>query len=100
MNDGFPAPSSRGQDIRGAMGTGMGPRIREDSGWGPGSTYWGEGGGKGGGRNRGWFETSPYGMKGMQWGVATVGGVGGLSEGAKATGTGMGPRIREDNGWG
>ena len=44
-------------------------------------------------------------MKGMQWGVATVGGVDGLSEGAKATlngrwGKGLGPRIREDNGGG
>ena len=34
MNDGFPAPSSRGQALRGATGTGMGPRIREDNGWG------------------------------------------------------------------
>ena len=54
---------------------------------------------------QGWFETSPYGMKGMQWEVATVGGVGGLSEGAKATLNdmwewGMGTRIREDNGRG
>ena len=33
---GFPPPSSRGQALRGRMGTGMGPRIREDNGWGKG----------------------------------------------------------------
>ena len=76
-----------------AGGTGMGPRIREDSGWGwiPASVVTGTGSLRGG---RGWVPAS----------ARTTGG-GGFplpsSRGqAFCGGTGMGPRIREDNGWG
>ena len=89
--DGFPHPSSRGQALHG--GTGMGPRIREDNGWGwiPASVFTGTGSLRGDG------DGSPH-PRGQR-----VGGGFPLpsSRGqALCGGTGMGPRIREDNGWG
>ncbi len=89
---GFPLPSSRGQALCG--GTGMGPRIREDNGWGwiPASVFTGGrlccgGDGDGSPHPRGQWEgvDSRFRRHGDR-----------LSAGR----TGMGPRIREDNGWG
>ena len=90
--DGFPHPFSRGQVLRG--GTGMGPRIREDNGGGvPGERE--------GGRMVDWMALRGGALRGNNGG----GGGGGdgfphpFSRGQVLRGgTGMGPRIREDNG--
>ena len=89
--DGFPLPVT-GAGLRG--GTGIGPRIREDNGWGwiLASVFTGTGAG-----GRGWVPASARTTR-------TTGG-GGFplpsSRGqAFCGGTGMGPRIREDNGGG
>ena len=88
---GFLHPSSRGQAFCGE--TGMGPRIREDNGWGwiPASVFTG---GRLCAGGRGWVPAS----------ARTTGGSGfslpsSLGQ-ASCGGTGMGSRIREDNGWG
>ncbi len=89
--DGFPFASSRGQAVSG--GTGMGPRIREDNGrgWVPVCVFTGAGCERGG---RGWVPAS----------ARTTGGDGFPSASSRGQavsgGTGMGPRIREDNGRG
>ena len=75
-------------------GTGIGPRIREDNGWGVDSRFrrhWGQAfcGGDGDG------SPHPRGQReGMDSRFRLHGGQ------ALCGGTGMGPRIREDNGWG
>ena len=109
-----------GQALRG--GTGMGPRIREDNGWGwiPASVVTGtgflRGDGDGSPHPRGqWVgvdsrfrlhgDRLPAGGRGWVPAYARTTGGGGFplpsSRGqASCGGTGMGPRIREDNGWG
>ena len=88
---GFPLPSSRGQAPCG--GTGMGPRIREDNGWGwiPASVVTGAGFLRGDGDGSPHPRGQRVGMDSrfrLHWGQALRGG------------TGIGPRIREDNGGG
>ena len=110
--DGDGSPHPRGQRVgvdsrfrlhgAGSGGTGMGPRIREDNGWGwiPASVVTGTGFAAGG---RGWVPASARTTGGGGFPLSrfrpriTTGGGGG-SPGCG--GTGMGPRIREDNGWG
>ena len=55
VGGGFPLPSSRGRAVRG--GRGMGPRIREDNGWGVGSRFRLHGGGLSAGEG-GWVPAS------------------------------------------
>ena len=82
--DGFVPASSRGWALCGRMGTGMGPRMREDNGrgWILACVFAGGGYGDGSPHARGQ-------RKGVDSSLRLCGG-----------GTGMGPRMREDNGEG
>ena len=91
--------SSREQDLRGMMGTGMGPRLREDNG-------------RGAGMNSRLLSSRGQDLRGgMGWVPAFARTTGGGEDGFPhpslreqdlrgGMGTGMGPRLREDNGRG
>ena len=75
--------------------TGMGPRMREDNGWGwiRACVFMGVGSVRG---VRGWVPACARTRVGMDSSLRLCGG----GTCAGGTGTGMGPRMREDNGWG
>ena len=92
VGDGFVPASSRGWDLCGRMGTGMGPRMREDNGWGWILACVFAGG------VRGWVPACAR-TTGRGWILACVFMGVGYGDGCEL-GRGMGPRIREDNGAG
>ena len=106
---GFPHPSSWGQVLRG--GTGMGPRIREDNGWGRGRKDGGLGGVAGGGwdgfphtrkKRRGVGEEGWWTGWRCGWGVGWVPAsvfAGTTGRGAEMTGGAGGPQEQRMEGW-